>query len=202
MAVIRWLLLMAGAIAHLVHFVSYSETTLKILLTFLIVEIEYKPSPFYTPRAQLGLTKPCDSESECAHFPRAKKADKKEAMTQHRHTVDIHLRVSDHSILDEATRDKSLRVMVFCAGEAGPGKQDVAFPHQSEIKVNGGDVKANLRGLKNKPGSTRPVDITNLLRLKPVTYTNTVQMTYALTTKVNPYITPVPLSGLMMRKKY
>jgi E3 SUMO-protein ligase PIAS1 len=73
--------------------------------------------------------------------------------------------------------------MVFCATE-GHGRQDIAFPHQSEIKVNGGEVKANLRGLKNKPGSTRPVDITKDLRLKVPTYVNTIEMTYALTTKV------------------
>jgi E3 SUMO-protein ligase PIAS1 len=80
--------------------------------------------------------------------------------------------------------ESSLRVMVFCAAE-GHGRQDVAFPHQSEIKVNGGEVKANLRGLKNKPGSTRPVDITKELRLKVSTYTNNVEMTYALTNKAS-----------------
>jgi E3 SUMO-protein ligase PIAS1 len=74
--------------------------------------------------------------------------------------------------------------MVFCATE-GHGRQDIAFPHQSEIKVNGGEVKANLRGLKNKPGSTRPVDITKELRLKIPTYINNVEMTYALTTKAS-----------------
>jgi E3 SUMO-protein ligase PIAS1 len=80
--------------------------------------------------------------------------------------------------------EPSLRVMVFCAGD-NHGRQDIAFPHQSEIKVNGGEVKANLRGLKNKPGSTRPVDITKELRLKIPQYTNNVEMTYALTSKVD-----------------
>lgn len=74
--------------------------------------------------------------------------------------------------------------MVFCAGE-NRGPQDIAFPHQSEVKVNGGEVKANLRGLKNKPGSTRPVDITKELRLKVLHYTNNVELTYALTSKVD-----------------
>src|SRR3954466_948115 len=74
--------------------------------------------------------------------------------------------------------------MVFCATD-GHGRQDVTFPHQSEIKVNGGDLKANLRGLKNKPGSTRPVDITKELRLNPPTYSNNVEMTYALTNKAS-----------------
>src|ERR1700710_2933653 len=96
------------------------------------------------------------------------------AMTAHRHTVSIPLRVSDHPLLSRVTKDPSLRVMVFCAAE-GQGRQDIAFPHQSEIKVNGGDIKANLRGLKNKPGSTRPVDITKELRLKVLAYTNNVE---------------------------
>jgi hypothetical protein len=38
--------------------------------------------------------------------------------------------------------------------------------------------------LKNKPGSTRPVDITKELRLNIAQYSNNVEMTYALTSKV------------------
>lgn len=105
-------------------------------------------------------------------------------MTAHRHTVIIPLRASDHPILSRVANDPSLRVMAFCAAE-GKGRQDIAFPHQSEVKVNGGEVKANLRGLKNKPGSTRPVDITKDLRLKLPAYCNNVELTYALTNKAS-----------------
>ena len=63
-------------------------------------------------------------------------------------------------------------------------KVDIAFPHQVEIKVNLDEVKANLRGLKNKPGSTRPADITHMLR-KRAGYENSMSVTYALTTKVS-----------------
>lgn len=104
-------------------------------------------------------------------------------MQHHRHSVKVTLRVQDYAILNHIATDPTLRIMVFCAME-GQGKQDIAFPHQSEIKVNGGEVKANLRGLKNKPGSTRPVDITKDLRLNLPQYANTVEMTYALTSKV------------------
>lgn len=103
-------------------------------------------------------------------------------MTQHRHTVSIPIKVQSHPTLSKVANDPTLKIMIFCAGD-GNGRQDIAFPHQSEIKVNGGDIKANLRGLKNKPGSTRPVDITKELRLKVPGYQNTVEMTYALTTK-------------------
>ena len=72
--------------------------------------------------------------------------------------------------------------MVFCAA-GNSGVQDIAFPHNCEIKLNGGEVKANLRGLKGKPGSTKPVDITDLLRLKPNTYNNNLDFIYALTSK-------------------
>lgn len=105
-------------------------------------------------------------------------------MTAHRQTVRMRLRASDHPILSRVVNEPTMRVMVFCATE-GQGRHDVAFPHQSEIKVNGGEVKANLRGLKNKPGSTRPVDITKELRLKIPIYTNNIEMTYALTTKAS-----------------
>lgn len=77
--------------------------------------------------------------------------------------------------------------MVFCAAEGFQSfnrESDIAFPHNVELKCNGDEVKANLRGLKNRPGSTRPADITQLIRTKPTNYANTVEMVYALTTKV------------------
>lgn len=103
-------------------------------------------------------------------------------MASHRNSITISIQAQDHPILQQCVNDKSLRVMVFCAA-ANYGVQDIAFPHQSELKVNADDVKANLRGLKNKPGSTRPVDITDLLRLRPASYNNAVEFTYALTQK-------------------
>lgn len=77
--------------------------------------------------------------------------------------------------------------MIFCAADSGLKqftKSDIAFPHQVELKVNLDDVKANLRGLKNKPGTTQPADITNYVRKKS-NYANNIMMTYALTQKVS-----------------
>ncbi|KAF5539505.1 hypothetical protein FPHYL_12278 [Fusarium phyllophilum] len=127
------------------------------------VALTFKPSPFYQIEAVAGDIKTCD------------------VMSQHRNTITYPIRLDDHPALQKCVNDPSYRVMVFCAGDT-LGIQDVAFPHQSELKVNGGEVKANLRGLKNKPGSTRPVDITKALRLRPK-YTNNVEFTYALTSK-------------------
>ena len=104
-------------------------------------------------------------------------------MAQHRNSITIVVRSSQYPDLQRCLDDPTMRVMIFCAAN-NYGIQDVAFPYQCEIKVNGGEVKANLRGLKNKPGSTRPVDITDLLRLKPPTYGNSLEFTYALTSKV------------------
>ncbi len=105
-------------------------------------------------------------------------------MQQHRQTVNIYIRAQDHQALQQCVSDPSMKVKVFCAA-GNTGVQEICFPYQSELKVNGGEVKANLRGLKNKPGSTRPADITSHLRLKPATYSNTVEFTYALTSKVD-----------------
>jgi E3 SUMO-protein ligase PIAS1 len=104
-------------------------------------------------------------------------------MTAHRNSVNVTIKAQDHPVLQSCLKDSSVRVMVFCAS-GNTGIQDITFPHQSELKVNGGDVKANLRGLKNKPGSTRPADITSHLRMKPPGYLNNVEFTYALTNKV------------------
>jgi hypothetical protein len=104
-------------------------------------------------------------------------------MKEHRHTHSITLRASDHNLMNQIPADKSTRVMVFCVADGHANPRDIAFPHNSEIKVNTGEIKANLRGLKNKPGTTRPVDITDSLRLKPPQYLNTVELTYALSDK-------------------
>lgn len=83
--------------------------------------------------------------------------------------------------------DPNIRVMVYCAADTGLNqytKSDIAFPHQVELKANLDEVKANLRGLKNKPGSTRPADVTSYIRKKPG-YPNHIVMTYALTQKAS-----------------
>ena len=84
--------------------------------------------------------------------------------------------------------------MVYCAADAmSPFTLvDIEFPYQFEIKVNQDEVKANLRGLKNKPGTTKPADITSLLRHK-AGYRNEMIVTYALTKRVSyPFMEIVP----------
>ena len=77
--------------------------------------------------------------------------------------------------------------MIFAAVDQPLGtytRADIAFPSQVEVRINGDEVKANYKGLKNKPGSTRPADITEYVRKLP-NYKNTIAVTYALTQKVS-----------------
>jgi E3 SUMO-protein ligase PIAS1 len=89
--------------------------------------------------------------------------------------------------VDRIKTDSTLRLLLFCAADpivhGHPLGMDIAFPHQLEIKVNGEDVKANFKGLKNKPGSTRPADITGFCRTKLANYQNQISVMYALTQK-------------------
>ncbi|KAK1843949.1 sumo ligase [Colletotrichum chrysophilum] len=127
----------------------------------------FKDTPFYAIQHRVGDVKVC------------------ETMSQHRNMVSVPVKLSDCPGVNKVLEDKSYRVMVFCADSNSNSElQNITFPHQSEIKVNGNEVKANLRGLKNKPGSTRPVDVTSYLRLKNDNR-NLVEFTYALTQKVS-----------------
>ncbi|KAF3924984.1 hypothetical protein AA313_de0201286 [Arthrobotrys entomopaga] len=76
------------------------------------------------------------------------------------------------------------RAMLYSAGIDGNtvGPHHVAFPAQIEIRVNGKAVSANLRGLKNKPGTTKPLDLTDLLDKSPG-FKNNIAITYALSPK-------------------
>lgn len=101
-----------------------------------------------------------------------------------RDQIEIKLNLSAE-LVSQLSHEPNLRVMIYCAADTNLNTyfSEIAFPHQVELKVNLDDVKANLRGLKNRPGSTRPADITDQLRKKSG-YVNTVTMTYALTQKV------------------
>ncbi|CAG8403183.1 unnamed protein product [Penicillium salamii] len=101
-----------------------------------------------------------------------------------RDSVELKVMLSQSAAYQLQT-DPNMRVMVYCAGDSGLTqftKSDIAFPHQVELKVNLDEVKANLRGLKNRPGTTQPADVTNYIR-KKAHYPNNIVMTYALTQK-------------------
>ena len=106
-------------------------------------------------------------------------------MYQNRHTVKSSVKLPK-VIIDRFKTESALRVMLFCAAE-DPLVQyttvDIAFPREMELKVNGESIKANFRGLKSKPGSTQPVDITDSIQ-KMEHFGNSITLTYALTDRV------------------
>lgn len=103
-------------------------------------------------------------------------------MSRYRETIKVSLRAQDHPELANAANDPKLRVYVFCADEYTLNR-DIAFPQHSLIRVNNNDIRANLRGIKKRPGSTRPADITDFLRLRHGC-DNTVEFTYDNTQNV------------------
>ncbi|CAO3570510.1 unnamed protein product [Mortierella alpina] len=80
--------------------------------------------------------------------------------------------------------DPEFQVMVFCGWADGQSSSQtlMEFPHVCEIKVNGKVLEANLRGMKNKPGTVSPANITKLCKLEPADY-NKVEFIYANSTK-------------------
>ncbi|KAJ5180361.1 hypothetical protein N7492_003571 [Penicillium capsulatum] len=128
--------------------------------------IAFKESPFFTVQRVLAGPVECKVREQTRDH--------------------VELKVAfDSATARSLEEDPNLRVMVFCAADSGLKpftKSDIAFPHQVELKVNLDDVKANLRGLKNKPGTTQPADITNYMR-KKTNYTNNIMVTWALTQK-------------------
>lgn len=64
--------------------------------------------------------------------------------------------------------------MLYCTSElAGTAatfplpKADITFPRQIEIRINGVEVNADLKGIDKKTGSTKPADITSLIVKRP-----------------------------------
>jgi E3 SUMO-protein ligase PIAS1 len=108
-----------------------------------------------------------------------------EASPSHRQNCTRNLIVNEQ-ISARLKSDPSLRLLLFSALEAPLppyARTDITFPAQIEVRINGDEVKANYKGLKNKPGSTRPADITDFVRITPANYRNNLVVTYALTHK-------------------
>ena len=105
-------------------------------------------------------------------------------MPANRNTVSISISLSDN-VCERLRADTTLKVMLYCTASSLLGQydlSDVAFPAQIEVKMNQEEIKSNYKGLKNKPGTTKPADLTNFLRKQP-RYPNNLQISYALTTK-------------------
>ncbi|KAF3925977.1 hypothetical protein ABW20_dc0107064 [Dactylellina cionopaga] len=129
--------------------------------------LNFHPSPFYDIKTNLtGIT----------HLPPYTSAHN----TQ-RSVVNIPLPLGSGDV----SRIRSgLRTILYCAelysfAVKPSSTHHVAFPSQIEIRVNGKAVPANLRGLKGKQGTTRPLDITEYIDASPE-FRNNVAITYVL----------------------
>ncbi|RYN40786.1 hypothetical protein AA0113_g9051 [Alternaria arborescens] len=112
-----------------------------------------------------------------------------DASPTHRATISRNLTLNENQSA-RLRADSSLRLLLFSALEqplAPYSRLDIAFPSQIEVKVNDEEVKANYKGLKNKPGSTRPADITDFVRMKIANQRNSILITYALTQKATDF---------------
>ena len=146
-------------------------------------QLTFKDSPFYQIKRSLTSVVECKGDTcsssvlgECANWFIARENTRDTA----RANIDL-----PAEVVDLLNIDANYRVMVFCSADVSAlTPTEISFPHQVELKCNGNEVKANLRGLKGKPGSTRPADITSFIKKKIPGYQNVLEMVYALTNKV------------------
>ena len=156
----------------------------------LLARPNFKDSPFYSVIEPLTSVMEC--KGTCLHrilvtfhsydVPAINPTGPVRETTRDTLECKINLRAD---VAERLNKDSTLKAMVYCASEPiSPfARVDISFPHSVDIRVNLDEVKGNLRGLKNKPGSTRPADITHLLRRR-AGYDNTMSVIYALTNKV------------------
>ncbi|THZ09346.1 hypothetical protein D6C93_00095 [Aureobasidium pullulans] len=127
--------------------------------------VKFRSSPFYEIKEAITPTRDL---SEMPH---------------NRHSLHETVKLSEPTCA-AIKADPTLRIMLYCAATSALGPYafniDIAFPSQIEVKVNGDEVRKSFKGLKNKPGTTKPVDITDLIRKAPG-YQNDILVTYALT---------------------
>ncbi|KAG7698181.1 hypothetical protein KL914_002128 [Ogataea haglerorum] len=77
------------------------------------------------------------------------------------------------------TSSPNMRACLISAQRsASMSEQDLEFPQPNEITLNGIKLKQTGRGIKGKPGSAKPIDLTEHLRLGE---TNRLDVVYAFT---------------------
>ncbi|PNS18623.1 hypothetical protein CAC42_5162 [Sphaceloma murrayae] len=104
-------------------------------------------------------------------------------MPHNRHQITYPIALSEH-VTQRLRENPDLRVMLYCTASTLMSYEhcDISFPSQLDVRINSDEVKHNYKGLKNKPGTTKPVDLTRYLRKQPK-YPNQMQINYALTSK-------------------
>ena len=89
----------------------------------------------------------------------------------------------DQKDFEALTTDKNVRLYLLCGAVnvlGTRGTETIQFPSPNELQMNSRVVKANLKGIKNKKGTTKPADITEYLTKNNAI--NIFQFIYAFTT--------------------
>ncbi|KAK9446947.1 PINIT domain-containing protein [Limtongia smithiae] len=126
--------------------------------------LNFRPNPFYM------LLQPLCPATQCP------------AVSDHRNTVTLTFRFTVAQA-ERLMQDKTYRVFLLCALTDDFIRQaPIQFPQSIEIRANGKFSTANLKGLKNKPGTAKPADLTDLLVLDSY-YKNRIDVAYAYTSQ-------------------
>ncbi|KAK9455765.1 PINIT domain-containing protein [Dipodascopsis uninucleata] len=124
--------------------------------------LKFKPSPFYSLLEQFHY--PCI----CNIQPKGKGS----------FTMTFRFNLAH---IERLRDDPSYRVYLLGAATDDTFRQAaIQFPQHFEVRVNNKPVQANFRGLKNKPGTVKPADITDYT-VKDANIRNAVEVTYAFT---------------------
>ncbi|KAG5518037.1 hypothetical protein PMAC_003223 [Pneumocystis sp. 'macacae'] len=132
--------------------------------------INFKPSPFYNILENINSPIICPRKYISA-------------ASMLRDTITTSVQLSIKAV-EKLTSDECYRVYLFCTAtdSAAFGLALIEFPVHIDFKVNGKHLNANTRGLKKKPGTAPPVDITSLLFLDSKSI-NKIEMIYSNTEK-------------------
>ncbi|CAM0141614.1 E3 SUMO-protein ligase pli1 [Umbelopsis sp. WA50703] len=133
-------------------------------------KLPFKSSPFYEPVERVSFPKICSEARDIRSSI----------------SLDVQLSEATRNALQKPKDDtgRQMQLRFFCKAVDVPNTSAPAlmeYPPICELKVNGRVVSGSLRGLKNKPGTVNPPNITSLVYLNG--NRNQVELVYANTQK-------------------
>ncbi|KAK9686205.1 E3 SUMO-protein ligase pli1, variant 2 [Basidiobolus ranarum] len=138
-------------------------------------EFIFKPSPFYEAIELLSEIKVCPVLPEKASLVRLDFQLKKH-----------HVANLQHQSL--GSRDVGIKLFACAYDRSGQTLNEnlqvlMEFPPLCEVRINTAVLQTSLRGLKNKPGTVNPPEITDLCHIDSTSF-NRIEFMYANTSKV------------------
>lgn len=129
--------------------------------------VYFKDSPFYT------LKKMIDGSPQVVWPSTARKVTK------------LSFRLSEEDNVLFRSKPGKMKVFLVCAevdlNAASTPSAAIEYPTPLEIHANGVQLRENVKGIKGKPGTARPANITKFINRTPAT--NVVEMVYAANAK-------------------